>query len=441
MIHLINNMAKVYKCPYCLYPFFRKTAIPITGNSDIPRHKCPNPRVIGRELECGKILPMNFFNSSSKVISIAGGTNVGKTYYLIALFNLLKNNRFLHKLGFSCNLIGDKLAIESLKNNWGKYKKDIPVQATKTEEGAHNKALIIDLMRKKGRKVSHVYLSFFDTPGEGYYDIEYMHKNFQCIYRADALLFLMEPVQVGTLRHYIYSTVDIDILEQVPPPHDLQSVFYNVIELLKSAQNNKKILKLIKTRRAPIRQNETNIINNSISQSANSTRSENDELPDFSEINIEETNPRIEIPVEEPILINRQVESDPNFWQRLLMPGSNAKVNCPIAVGLTKIDIVNELFINDIPYDNNDFDSMYLRGDQLNIKLIEDISWDIKDMIFDDENGEIAVKNLLEGQVKHYEFFGIKSGDVNKKGDIIDMNHPQGVLLPLLWLLTKINFF
>ena len=52
-----------------------------------------------------------------------------------------------------------------------------------------------------------------------------------------------------------------------------------------------------------------------------------------------------------------------------------------------------------------------------------------------------SVKNMLEAELKHYEFFGIKSGDVDKDGRIDTMLNPQGILLPLIWLLIKLKLY
>jgi hypothetical protein len=65
----------------------------------------------------------------------------------------------------------------------------------------------------------------------------------------------------------------------------------------------------------------------------------------------------------------------------------------------------------------------------------------LKGIVFNEQNGEISVKNMLEAELKHYEFFGIKSGDVDKDGRIDTMLNPQGILLPIIWLLIKLKLY
>lgn len=96
---------------------------------------------------------------------------------------------------------------------------------------------------------------------------------------------------------------------------------------------------------------------------------------------------------------------------------------------------------NEIPFDYDDFESMYLNGNKINMELIKDISDELKGIVFNEQHGEISVKNMLEAELRHYEFFGIEFGDVDKDGRIDTMLNPQGILLPLIWLLIKLKLY
>lgn len=418
-------MATIHKCPFCLYSFERASAIPEEVNDDITVYKCPNPREddFGTKF-CGKVLPLNFFDAESTVISIAGSRYVGKTYYLVALLMQLKHNKSFQRLGFSGKLVGDKKGIDDVMKKIEVIEKGKdPLKATLPEEKAHEKALIVDLSISTGKTTKHVYLSFFDTPGEVYSDIEKMYRNFQCIYKADGLLFLVEPMQIRYLSK--------DILEanrylKDQNPHDLQEVFYNVLQLLKYVQKNKKQPK-------PVQKPKTE---EPIAEPVSNEQASQDSTVNEPPI------------VEQPLRASepdfKQVKQ--SFWQRLF--GSNEvpeilhdKIKCPIAIGVTKIDQMKNLMFNEIPFDYADFESMYLNGDRINMELIKDISDELKGIVFNDQHGEISVKNMLEAELKHYEFFGIKSGDVDKDGRIDTMLNPQGILLPLIWLLIKLKLY
>jgi hypothetical protein len=423
-------MATIHKCPFCLYSFERESAILEDVNDDITVYKCPNPREddFGTKF-CGKVLPLNFFDAESTVISIAGSRYVGKTYYLVALLMQLKHNKSFQRIGFSGKLVGDKKAIDDVMKKIEVIEKGKdPLKATLPEEKAHEKALIVDLSISTGKLTKHVYLSFFDTPGEVYSDIEKMYRNFQCIYKADGLLFLVEPMQIRYLSK--------DILEanrylKDQNPHDLQEVFYNVLQLLKYVQRNKKQPKPVKKAKAE----------EPVAEPVSNEQAPNELTSQESTIN--------ELPiVEQPLRASEPdfKEAKKSFWQRFF--GSkdvpvilHDKIKCPIAIGVTKIDQMKNLMFNEIPFDYNDFESMYLKGDKINMELIKDISDELKGIVFNEQHGEISVKNMLEAELKHYEFFGIKSGDVDKDGRIDTMLNPQGILLPLIWLLIKLKLY
>jgi hypothetical protein len=420
-------MSSIHKCPFCLYSFEREMAIQEEVNDDITVYKCPNPREddFGTKF-CGKVLPLNFFDAESTVISIAGSRYVGKTYYLVALLMQLKHNKSFQRLGFSGKLVGDKKAIDDVLRKIEVIEKgQDPLKATLPEEKAHEKALIVDLTISTEKSTKHVYLSFFDTPGEVYSDIEKMYRNFQCIYKADGLLFLVEPMQI---RYLSKDILEANLYLKDQNPHDLQEVFYNVLQLLKYVQKNKKQPKWLNKvkQEEPIEElsfneqdpNEKTIIVNEISTTEQPLKNEE---PKYKEVK-------------------------QSFWQRIF--GKNnvpdiiqEKIKCPIAIGITKIDQIKNLMFNEIPFDYEEFESMYLNGDKINMELIKDISDELKGIVFNEELGELSVKNMLEAELKDYEFFGIKSGDVDKDGRIDTMLNPQGILLPLIWLLIKLKLY
>lgn len=447
-------MNTIHKCPFCLFSFERADAIVEELNDDITDYRCPNPKEAstGRGLHCGKILPTNFFDAESTVISIAGSKYVGKTFYMIALLMQLQNNKSFQRLGFSGILVGDEAAKEEILKKIELIKSGGKPQATKLGDYAHEQALIVDLSIYNGKTVKHVYLSFFDTPGEAYTDIEWMKKNLQCIYKADGLLFLIEPMQIKYLRKEIFAANYTHLNAQ--NPHDLFEGFYNVIELLKFVQHNKKVKKPSLKSEEP----------QPVTEPVSAEQTSNEQAPSEPQV----PKPKVtEIPIAS--------ENNLTFWERLLGKTKvieilHEKVRCPIAIGVTKVDQIKHLMFNEVPYDSAEFESMYLEGDKINSDLIKSISNELKDIVFHKEHGEINVQNKLEGEVKHFELFGIKSGNavINNNGktlaveelqDVLNekekedvylkmvSNPPeselqqQGVLLPLIWLLIKLKLY
>lgn len=425
-------MSKIHKCPFCLYSFERSEAIPFDyAGGDITTYKCPNPREkLNGQKFCDKELPLNFFDAESTVISIVGSRNVGKTHYLIALLMQLRMNKSFHKIGVSGILIGHEDSINDINRKIDDITSGRKIEFSKMQTGVEEMALVIDLTIKKGKTSKHIYLSFFDTPGEGYANRRYMYDNFQCLYKADGLLFLIEPLQISYLIDDIHEHNSY-LTDQ--SPHDLQEVFYNVIDLLKYVQRNKKKFERPAQKPKPPENNtETN------TTEPNQTETGTTQQPEQPSVSVE-------TPLEDEPTEVRPTQQ--TFWQKLFGQANvptmlHPKVKCPIAIGVTKVDQIKHLMFQEIPFDNTDFETMYLKGGQINQELIRDVSNEIKDLVFHEEDGEIGVKNMLDAEIENYEFFGIKSGDVDIiTGKIDRMNTPQGILLPLIWLLIKLKLY
>jgi hypothetical protein len=423
-------MSKIHKCPFCLYSFERSEAIPFNyAGGDITTYRCPNPREkLNGQKFCDKELPLNFFDADSTVISIVGSRNVGKTHYLIALLLQLRMNKSLHKIGISGMLIGHEDSINDINRKIDDITSGKKINFSLMNTGVEEMALVIDLTIKKGKTSKHIYLSFFDTPGEGYANRRYMYENFQCLYKADGLLFLIEPLQISYLIDDIHENNNY-LTDQ--SPHDLQEVFYNVIDLLKYVQRNKKTLERPAPKPKPAEPNPQ----------------ENPTEPNPTDTNTPPENPKIDEEKPEEPEVEEGQSTQQTFWQKLFGQANvptllHPKVKCPIAIGVTKVDQIKHRMLQEIPFDNTDFETMYLKGNQINRELIKDISSELKDLVFHEEEGEIGVKNMLDSEIESYEFFGIKSGDVDlKTGKIDRMNAPQGILLPLIWLLIKLKLY
>lgn len=379
-----------YKCPYCLYSFSKEQALTENLQDGITMNKCPNPAVIEEGSErkiCGKRLPLNFLDSNSIVIALTGAKRVGKTYYYLALLDQLKNNRTLHQLGIQGDIVGSQEDKKKLQNFFEQLKKKDKLLATTSIESAVKS--VIHLTITKRDRTKHVYLSFFDNPGEKFTDIDHMIENFSNVYKADGLLFLIEPKQVeklwqSILKHnpYLYSEDETD---------DLYTVLNNVVQLIKHVKNG--------------------------SNNASKSNSPN-------------------------------VSTTGGRWDRAKAKFSNfqgwgqtsQKVKTPIALAISKFDQLKKSIHVTIPFDETQLESMCIRNDGFNEELVNAISSEIDEVITGMPDGEARIKNLLNGNMKHYAYFGVKSIDVNEKGEPIDLN-PQGVLLPLIWLLTRLELY
>lgn len=381
-----------YKCPYCLYSFSKEQALIETVKDGITINVCPNPSVIeegsARKI-CGKRLPLNFLESESIVIALTGARYVGKTYYYMALLDQLKNNRILHQMGIQGDIVGSQEDKKKLDSFFTDLKRNKRLLATSSIEMALKSVIHLTITKKD--KTKHVYLSFFDNPGEKFTDIDHMIENFSNVYKADGLLFLIEPKQVeklwqSILKHnpYLYNEDETD---------DLYTVLNNVVQLVRHVRNS-------------------------------NNRTSSNDLG-----NLSNSGGRWE-------LAKEKYRSVKGFTQ------TGNKIKTPIALAISKFDQLKKIIHVTIPFDETQLESMCIRTSGFNEDLVNSISCEIEDFITGVPDGEARIKNLLSGNIKHlyYAYFGVKSIDVNEKGEPLKLN-PQGVLLPLIWLLSKLELY
>lgn len=381
-------MEKQFKCPFCIHSFSRQEAIPVDESMEVVKYKCPNPRLKPDNVDvlCGRILPLNFFEHDSHVISITGATYVGKTFYLLALLAEVLRNRELHKFGITGTLIGADGAVKDLRKQATDHRESrTAVRASLPGTELAGFALHVTINRR-GRQRS-IYLSLFDNPGDLLKDEDRLHSWMFNIYKADAMLFLVEPTQV-------HSLVD-DVLGRQANPKgrkdadDLYEVLYKVTELLKYAQRN-------------LRAEPQSPSDNTASQSRG------------------------------------------GFWELFRSPILPAdRVQIPVAIGISKADQIEHRLITDVPFDQADFGFKYLKGSALNTSMVDELSAELHDVLFDPDSGDTRLHGLLKSGYANYRLFALKTIDVDAEGKDKtlpeDVHIHQGVLLPFLWLLNRLN--
>lgn len=200
---VMKEEPKRYKCPFCLHEFTRSEAKTIERNG-IKIYQCPNTAKDPETNKpvCGKDLPLRFFQGESAVVSIAGGTGTGKTYFFMALARILENSAF-NSLGIYGDVFfGDDASKGYYDDLLNKINTNKTIDATKMNAGNEKIALGIEVNIKSGRRSKTVYFSFFDNPGEGFGDVNYIVSNMN-LHRSDAVLFLIAPEQIEGLIPFI----------------------------------------------------------------------------------------------------------------------------------------------------------------------------------------------------------------------------------------------
>lgn len=351
-----------YKCPFCLYSFNKSDAKLEMVNERVPTYYCPNtssdPK-FGRP-ECGKMLPSRFFQADSKVISLMGGQFVGKTAYSVALLIQLRTNPILAKLGIFGELIGDDITITRINDTLRRILSGEELTASLANIG--RESIVIRLMLYRDGVLKHIYLSFFDNPGEANTGMLKLMNNRNFL-EADGILYLFEPNQFSHLRSYLPGYNDRIAA-------DLYTTLINMLELMRSVFA------------PPFNENMPGIL--------------------------------------------RSFERD-------------NRIRIPMGMVMTKID---QIYNNAGLYIPDDLDELeaHVTGSIFDRDIINQISADIEVILCDNPGGDTQIRNLMNGFVKNYKFFGVKSIDVDKRtGRPLNKIAPRGVVLPILWLLNELN--
>lgn len=234
MINIFNKPPKEFKCPYCLNSYTKDAFETRRVNNFIQEIRCPNraENPSGRGLLCNKKLPLNFFECVSKIISIVGGANVGKTYYSIILLKILQECQPLHKIGIYGNLITTpelKRQVElDLKNLYEQN------QFSSTLKDALRENLLIQVSIESSKKVKHIYFSLFDNPGEAFTSQEEIIDILPNVYRSDALILLFEPKQIKPFVSE--ASKNSQVMASVS---NINTVMFNILEILKHTSDTR----------------------------------------------------------------------------------------------------------------------------------------------------------------------------------------------------------
>lgn len=224
----------LYKCPYCLHEYPQSSFQLRAVNELINEIRCPNNTPDANNRVCNKVLPLNFFEGKSHVISIIGGKNVGKTYYSVVLLDLILNCRPLHKFGISGTVIGSEQLKEEINTKLNQLGKGEFFDLTTLKN--IGETLVLQISIGKGKKTKYVYLSFFDNPGEGFSNIDLIIENLPNVYRSDALIFMFEPRQISALQVDASANATYHGRQIID---DVYTVLNNTIEILKHINRNR----------------------------------------------------------------------------------------------------------------------------------------------------------------------------------------------------------
>ena len=190
IIQLIRGNRK-QKCPYCLH----EVRWPDTRPDTIP--KCTNPT-------CNKTLPEDFLLQRTPIIAVVGGKNSGKSTFLTALIKqLLSNNKFLAEHQVDVNIEN-----KAGKDKFDDYYESLYIRNERLEGNpimVDNQAILIRLDRPGwNNSIKSIFLTFYDTPGEEFYDVDRLLEHHPNIHNADGILFLADPLNLEGIYEQLH---------------------------------------------------------------------------------------------------------------------------------------------------------------------------------------------------------------------------------------------
>ena len=159
---------------------------------------------------CHNWLPTDMIANGSRIISVIGAQNSGKTTYITALYNVLRKKGYKMKLTISPK-------DESPRDEYRTTVKiarlqtrlfDQLQQLDKTPVGEKPIPLIFELTQSKdinrpSRGDKHIYLVFYDTAGESFDNQEAIHRTATYLQESEAVILLLDPFSVKALRQDI----------------------------------------------------------------------------------------------------------------------------------------------------------------------------------------------------------------------------------------------
>lgn len=147
---------------------------------------------------CHNDIPITSGRGSSKIISVVGASQAGKSVYMTTLLYVLERYTG-ERIGASL-IAGSSAYNDEIRENQEKiFEKNIMLDPTPKQ---HIEPLIENL-KFKDDSIPPITLIFYDIPGEGMTDKGYIEKHGQHIKNSDGIIFLVDPLQMRTLRKKI----------------------------------------------------------------------------------------------------------------------------------------------------------------------------------------------------------------------------------------------
>ena len=167
---------------------------------------------------CHQELSEDIGHVDQRIIAIIGGRATGKTHYIASLVNRLKN-----EVAQNFNVQAEMMN-EETKVRWENdfytplFVRKVVLQPTRPAgiDSTVRAPLMFRFTFSDGSRLRAINISFFDSAGEDMTSVDTMSVQNRYICHADGIIFLLDPLQIPTVRQQLATSANV-------PPADYKA--------------------------------------------------------------------------------------------------------------------------------------------------------------------------------------------------------------------------
>ncbi|TPG83578.1 hypothetical protein EEL32_17610 [Brevibacillus laterosporus] len=154
--------------------------------------------------KCHNELPITAGKAPSNIISIVGASQVGKSVYMTSLIHTLQNTTANH-FNAACMPLNAQIS-RKFRENYEAPLFERGQLLDSTQKEKRQEPFIFQFIFKDSEQAPLI-LVFFDVAGEGMVDREYLELYASHVKNSSGILFLVDPLQIRTIRDKIMFNV------------------------------------------------------------------------------------------------------------------------------------------------------------------------------------------------------------------------------------------
>ncbi|AUM67442.1 hypothetical protein GOP56_15540 [Brevibacillus sp. 7WMA2] len=154
--------------------------------------------------KCHNELPITAGKAPSNIISIVGASQVGKSVYMTSLIHTLQNTTANH-FNAACMPLNAQIS-RKFRENYEAPLFERGQLLDSTQKEKRQEPFIFQFIFKDSEQPPLI-LVFFDVAGEGMVDREYLELYASHVKNSSGILFLVDPLQIRTIRDKIMFNV------------------------------------------------------------------------------------------------------------------------------------------------------------------------------------------------------------------------------------------